>query len=91
MQPAACASLKSRGVRVMVLNTEYQYMDLSMPGVIEDGSQLIQTNAALPNIPSAMETCASPGMYFQADLPQEIANAMQQMFGASVESLRLTQ
>ncbi|MES2906856.1 MAG: TadE/TadG family type IV pilus assembly protein [Pseudomonadota bacterium] len=89
LNSAACSPIKSRNILMMVLNVEYQYMDLSMPGVIEDGTQLIQTNAALPFVAPALQACASQGLYFRADVPSEINHAMQSMFAHLLDRVRI--
>ena len=44
------------------------------------------------NIGTALQSCASPNFYFQADHASDIATAMQEMFAAAMaQSARLTQ
>nr|MDQ6869768.1 pilus assembly protein [Pseudomonadota bacterium] len=48
-------------------------------------------NANIPNIPPSLKACASPGFFYTADTPQDITNAMQDMFAQSLALARLTQ
>lgn len=90
LNPAVCDDLKNRSILVSVMYIEYQHLDAGTPGNEDDfNGQIAQTNAAIPQIPAALRACASPGMYFQADLPGEINRAMQQMFGAATGTLHL--
>ena len=48
-------------------------------------------NANIPNIPPSLRACASPGFFYTADTPQDITNAMQDMFLQVLAAARLTQ
>lgn len=87
MDPAACAGLKRRGITVSVL--EIPYPAFPHPTTFAN-SQEFKANDAVPNLPSAMKSCASDGFYFTANTPQEITAAMQKMFAQAVQSARLT-
>jgi hypothetical protein len=48
-------------------------------------------NANIPNIPPSLRACASPGFFYTANSPQDIENAMQDMFLQVLAAARLTQ
>jgi Flp pilus assembly protein TadG len=83
MDANACTSLKNHGVTLAVLYTNYdplsdvRYVDMVQPFV--------------DNIATALQSCASPGFFFQADHASDISNAMQAMFAQALQkSARLT-
>ncbi|MGO9428627.1 hypothetical protein [Rhodoblastus sp.] len=66
------------------------YAPLPNPTTIwddEDGA----ANANIPFIPASLTACASPGFFFTASTPADIANAMQTMFNMALASAHLTQ
>ncbi|QGM99279.1 pilus assembly protein TadG-related protein [Methylocystis parvus] len=88
MDAAKCAALKARGVTISVLQIPYP----AFPHPTNyASSEAYKVNDAVPNLDAAMQACASPGFYHKADTPQDIANAMQDMFRQAVQSARLTQ
>ncbi len=88
MDPALCSTLKARGITISVL--EIPYPSFTSPKTFA-ASQEFKANDAVPNLPTAMQACASPGFYRQANTPADIAAAMQDMFAQAVQSARLTQ
>jgi hypothetical protein len=90
MDPSLCNVLKARGVTVSVL--EIPYPTFTSPKTFA-ASQEFKANDAVPNLPTAMQACASPGFYKTASTPQDIEEAMQKMFDEAVKfaSARLTQ
>jgi Flp pilus assembly protein TadG len=80
---ALCTAIKNRGVKIAVLYTTY----LPLP-----------TNAWYNNwiapfqgqIATNMQTCASPGLYFEVSPSQGIAEAMEALFRKAVAQARLT-
>jgi Flp pilus assembly protein TadG len=77
MDTAPCTLLKNKGVTVAVLYTNYdpvsglQYTDMVQPFV--------------GNIAGALQACASPNFFFQADSASSINTAMQQMFALALQ------
>jgi Flp pilus assembly protein TadG/uncharacterized protein YegL len=77
MDSTACTKLKNRGVTVAVLYTNYdpvsgtQYTDMVQPFA--------------GNIAAALQACASPNFFFQADSDTDINTAMQQMFALALQ------
>jgi Flp pilus assembly protein TadG len=83
-----CTAIKNRGITLAVLYVPY--VPIPNPTTIwndEDG----YANANIPNIPPALQACASPNFFFTASSPADIANAMQAMFQMAVASAHLTQ
>jgi len=80
MHSSACTSLKTKGVTVAVLYTNYNTL-----------ANIRYTNMVQPfinNIIPALTACASPKLLFQADSASDINNAMQQMFALACSSKR---
>ena len=81
--PSLCAAIKNRGIFIAVLYTTY----LPLPtnawynSWIKPFTSQISTN---------MQTCASPGLYFEVSPTQGISQAMQALFQKAVASARLT-
>jgi Flp pilus assembly protein TadG len=77
MDSTACTKLKNKGVTVAVLYTNYdpvsgtQYTDMVQPFA--------------GNIAAALQACASPNFFFQADSDTDINTAMQQMFALALQ------
>ncbi len=83
MNSAACTSLKSKGVTVAVLYTNYD--------PLSDSRYTQMVAPFVSNIPTALTSCASPGFFFQADHASDISAAMQQMFAQALKkAARLT-
>jgi len=83
-----CTTIKNRGVTLAVLYVPY--VPIPNPTTIwndEDG----YANNNIPNIPPALQSCASPGFFFTASSPTDINNAMIAMFNMAVQKARLTQ
>ncbi|MGO9234555.1 MAG: pilus assembly protein TadG-related protein [Methylocella sp.] len=89
MDPTLCTPLKNRGITIAVLYIPYPPITNPNPNFAnnEDG----KVNAIIPDIPTELQQCASPGFYFTASTPQDITNAMQSMFAQSLAAARLTQ
>ena len=89
MDPTLCTPLKNCGITVAVLYIPYPPITNPNPNFAnnEDG----KVNAIIPDIPTELQQCASPGFYFSASTPQDITNAMQAMFAQSLAAARLTQ
>jgi Flp pilus assembly protein TadG len=77
MESSACTNLKNQGVTIAVLYTNYdpvsgtQYTDMVQPFASK--------------IASALQACASPNFFFQADSASDISTAMQQMFALALQ------
>lgn len=78
-----CTPLKNRGVKIAILYTTY----LPLP----DNSWYMQWIYPFRNqIPSKLQSCASPGLYFEVSPTQGISDAMNALFLRIVNGSRLT-
>ena len=82
---AKCDTIKSRGIRIAVLYTEY------LPESIT-GDSWSQTNVApyLYKLEPALQACASPGLYTKVTTDQDIAAALDTLFNNAVATARIT-
>jgi Flp pilus assembly protein TadG len=82
--PTLCTTLKSRGVKIAVLYTTY----LPLPTNSWYNTWL---KPFASSIPTNMQQCASPGLYFEVSPSGGIADAMTALFKQAILSARLTQ
>jgi Flp pilus assembly protein TadG len=79
-----CTPVKARGIRIAVLYTEY----LPLPTNAWYNSWIAPFQSRIgPNL----QSCASPGLFFQVTTDGDISAAMQALFQQAVSSARLTQ
>jgi Flp pilus assembly protein TadG len=83
MDPSYCTTIKNRGIRIAVLYTTY----LPLPTNSWYNSYI---KPFQPNIGSNLQSCASPGLYFQVSTDQDISGALAQLFNIAVETAHLT-
>lgn len=92
INPALCATLKTRGVKVAVLYTTY----LALPTNSWYNSWIAPFNVGpygpSPNseIARNMQTCASPGLFFEVSPTQGISQAMNTLFQKAVADARIS-
>lgn len=92
LNPALCTSLKSRGVKIAVLYTTY----LALPTNAWYNSWIAPFNVGpygpSPNSEIAlnMQSCASPGLYFEVSPTQGISQAMNALFQKAVADARIS-
>ena len=84
-----CDALKAKGVTVSVLYIPYLTVSDLVP-VNLWGNEVPVTNAAIPSLSAGLRGCATPGYFYTADTPVDIANAMQAMFAQAVQSAHIT-
>jgi hypothetical protein len=90
---ATCTALKARGINIAVLYTTYLQLSTN-PWYM---SWIDPFNAGpfgpSPNseIAQNMQSCASPGYYFEVSPTQGISDAMNALFKKAVSQARLTQ
>ncbi len=83
-----CTTLKNRGITIAVLYVPYQTIQNPTTNFNnEDGA----VNAIIPNIPGALQSCASPNFYFTASSPTAITNTMITMFNQVVNTAHISQ
>jgi Flp pilus assembly protein TadG len=79
-----CTTVKNRGIRIAVLYTEY--LPLPTNSWYNDWVAPFQSQIG-PN----MQSCASPGLFFQVTTDGDITAAMVALFQMSISSARLSQ
>ena len=81
--------MKNRGITIAVLYIPYQTIQNANSGFAsnEDG----YANSNIPNIPAALQTCASPNFFYTASTPAAIQTALLQMFQQAVNTAHISQ
>jgi Flp pilus assembly protein TadG len=82
MNTSYCTTIKNRGIRIAVLYTTY----LPLPTNSWYNSYIAPFQ---PNIGSNLQSCASPGLYFQVSTDQDISSAMIALFDQAVKTAYL--
>jgi Flp pilus assembly protein TadG len=82
MSPTYCTTIKNRGIRIAVLYTTY----LPLPTNAWYNTYI---KPFQPNIGSNLQSCASPGLYFQVSTDQDISGALAQLFNVAVQTAHL--
>jgi Flp pilus assembly protein TadG len=83
MSNSYCTTIKNRGIRIAVLYTTY--LPLPTNSWYNSYIKPFQTQ-----IGPTLQSCASPGLYFQVSTDQDISNALAQLFNIAVETAHLT-
>jgi Flp pilus assembly protein TadG len=83
MSTSYCTTVKNRGIRIAVLYTTY----LPLP---TNSWYNTYIKPFQPNIGTNLQSCASPGLYFQVSTDQDISGALAQLFNIAVETAHLT-
>jgi Flp pilus assembly protein TadG len=83
-----CGTMKSRGITVAVLYIPYETIQDANSAFASDEDGYANSN--IQNIPGALQACASPNFYFTATTPQDIQNALIQMFQQSLISAHVS-
>ena len=92
INPALCTTIKNRGVKIAVLYTTY----LALPTNAWYNSWIAPFNVGpygpSPNsqIAQNMQSCASPGLYFEVSPTQGISEAMNALFQKAVADARIS-
>jgi Flp pilus assembly protein TadG len=92
INPALCTTIKNRGIKIAVLYTTY----LALPTNAWYNSWIAPFNAGpwgpSPNSQIAlnMQSCASPGLYFEVSPTQGISEAMSALFQKAVADARIS-
>jgi Flp pilus assembly protein TadG len=79
-----CTAVKNRGIRIAVLYTTY----LPLPTNAWYNKYIAPFQ---PQISANMQSCASPGLFFEVKTDQDITAAMNALFQQAVATARLTQ
>jgi Flp pilus assembly protein TadG len=84
-----CGAMKSRGITVAVLYIPY--VTISDPNSAFANDEDGYANSNIPNIPTALQNCASNGFFYTASTPTDIQNALVAMFQQSLVSAHVSQ
>ncbi len=87
LDTSLCTTLKNRGITVAVLYIPYQ--PIQNPTNFANGEDYA-VNAIIPNIPSDLQSCASPNFFYTANTPTDINNALITMFEQAVSTAHVT-
>jgi len=82
MDPAWCTTIKNRGIRIALIYTTY----LPLPTNSWYNSYIAPFQ---PNISSTLQSCASPGLFFEVSTDQDISAAMIKLFDSAVQTAYL--
>ncbi len=82
MDPAWCTLIKNRGIRIAVLYTTY----LPLPTNAWYNSYIAPFQA---QIGPTLQSCASPGLYFEVNTNQDISGAMSALFDTAIQTAYL--
>ena len=86
-----CTTLKNRGITVAVLYIPYQ--PIQNPTNFA-GNEDNNVNALIPpqsnDVPTALQTCASPNFYYTATTPTQIDTELKKMFNDAVSTAHIT-
>jgi Flp pilus assembly protein TadG len=85
---ALCAPLKARGITVSVLYIPYQPISPVNASFANDEDDAANNN--IPNIPPSLQSCASPGFFYTANTPADIAAALNTMFNHALVTAHIT-
>jgi hypothetical protein len=87
MDTSYCTTMKNRGIIVSVLYIPYQ--PIQNPTTFAN-SEDFNANANIPYIPPSLQTCASPGFFYTANAPADIATALNAMFTHALVTAHVT-
>ena len=84
----SCETLKGRGVIVSVLYIPYQPVSPVVTTFAGDEDTAANTN--IQYIPASLQKCASPGFFYTANSPTEIASSLNAMFNHALQTAHIT-
>jgi len=84
----SCEALKGRGVIVSVLYIPYQPVSPVVTTFAGDEDTAANTN--IQYIPASLKKCASPGFFYTANSPTEIAASLNAMFNHALQTAHIT-
>jgi Flp pilus assembly protein TadG len=84
-----CTTMKNRGITIAILYIPYQQIQNANASFANDEDGY--ANANIPNIPTALESCASPNFFYTATSPTAITNDLVAMFNQAVTTAHVSQ
>jgi Flp pilus assembly protein TadG len=85
MTSSWCTAIKNAGATVSILYIPYTSLTLTST----NQSETQASNNAIPNIPTALLNCASPGYFSTANTPADISNTLAAMFAQAIQAAHL--
>jgi Flp pilus assembly protein TadG len=82
-----CKPLRDRGIMIAVLYIPYQTIQ-NATTIFNDEDHVANNN--IVNIPPSLTDCASPGFFYTANTPSDIATALNAMFVHAVQTAHIT-
>ncbi len=83
-----CATMKNRGITIAILYIPYQ--PIQNPNSSFASNEDGYANNNIPNIPAALQACASPNFFFIANSPADITSALITMFEQAVSTAHVS-
>ena len=90
MDPTTCTAIKNAGATVSILYIPYLLISFT-PNGGGISYENTKVNGFSPNIPTALQSCATPGYFYTANSPTDITNALNAMFQQAVQVAHLKQ
>jgi Flp pilus assembly protein TadG len=84
-----CTTMKNRGITIAILYIPYQTIQNANSSFASNEDGYANNNIA--NIPSALQTCASPNFFYTASTPADIQTALLKMFQQAVNTAHIAQ
>ena len=89
IDPNLCAQMKKRGITISILYIPY--LPMAQPFNDNVGYENVRVNSLIPNVPGALQSCATPGFFRTASDATQITTALNAMFEDALAAARLTQ
>jgi Flp pilus assembly protein TadG len=87
---ALCTTIKNRGIRIAVLYTDYLPLPTNAWYMGIGYSENQPVNTFQSTIGTTLQSCASPGLYFQVETGGDISGALANLFQLAVQSAYLS-
>jgi Flp pilus assembly protein TadG len=88
LNTAICTTMKNRGITIAVLYIPYVTINPVNASFANDEDDAANNN--IPNIPTSLQTCASPNFFYTASTPAAIVTALNQMFNQAIITAHIT-
>ncbi|WP_162559638.1 pilus assembly protein TadG-related protein [Methylobacterium radiodurans] len=89
IDPSLCTQMKNRGITISILYIPY--LPMAQPFNDNVGYENVRVNSLIPNVPTALQSCASTGFFRTANDATQITTALNAMFEDAIKAARLTQ
>jgi Flp pilus assembly protein TadG len=84
-----CTAMKNRGITIAILYIPYQPIQNPNSAFASDEDGYANSN--IPNIPTALQSCASPGFFYTASSPTAITTDLVAMFNQATKTAHISQ